>query len=44
MLGYQPLQSKGLVNFFRLVVFNAKCNFTDMDFVVSEIERYGADL
>ncbi|XP_053409041.1 cysteine sulfinic acid decarboxylase-like [Mercenaria mercenaria] len=44
MIGYQPLQSKGFVNFFRLVVGNAKCNFSDMDFVISEIERYGADL
>lgn len=44
MMGYQPLQSKGLVNFFRLVVGNNKCDHKDMDFVIAEIERLGTDL
>lgn len=45
MIGYQPLASKNLVNFFRLV--NTSTPMTtnaDMDFVLDEIERLGKDL
>ncbi|XP_071541227.1 cysteine sulfinic acid decarboxylase-like isoform X2 [Panulirus ornatus] len=45
MIGYQPIASKNLVNFFRMVT---TCTPTpthaDMDFVLDEIERLGADL
>ncbi|CAL1542704.1 unnamed protein product [Lymnaea stagnalis] len=44
MIGYQPLSSKGLVNFFRVVVHNPACDHSDMDFVISEMERLGRDL
>ncbi|KAK7084591.1 hypothetical protein SK128_014819, partial [Halocaridina rubra] len=45
MIGYQPLAYKNLVNFFRMVT---TCYPTpteeDMDFVIDEIERLGAEL
>lgn len=44
MIGYQPLSCKGYVNFFRLTVGNAKCNHSDMDFILDEIDRLGKDL
>ncbi|XP_025081278.1 cysteine sulfinic acid decarboxylase-like isoform X2 [Pomacea canaliculata] len=43
LIGYQPLSSKNLVNFFRIVILNPLCDFCDMDFVVSEIDRLGKD-
>ena len=41
MIGYQPLSPKKLVNFFRIIIHNPLCDFSDMDFVVSEIQRLG---
>ncbi|XP_039272903.2 cysteine sulfinic acid decarboxylase-like [Styela clava] len=42
LIGYQPLGDKP--NFFRMVVMNEKVEHNDMDFVLDEIERLGADL
>jgi len=45
MIGYQPLTSKGLVNFFRLVVTGQPAlTHQNMDFIIEEIERLGQDL
>ena len=45
MIGYQPLTSKGLVNFFRLVVTGQPAlNHQNIDFIIEEIERLGQDL
>lgn len=45
MIGYQPLASKNLVNFFRMVTTCIPTPTTaHMDFVLDEIERLGADL
>ncbi|KAH3705126.1 hypothetical protein DPMN_080191 [Dreissena polymorpha] len=44
MMGFTPLTCKGHVNFFRMILANAKSDRTDMDFVVSEIDRLGKDL
>ncbi|XP_005094033.1 cysteine sulfinic acid decarboxylase [Aplysia californica] len=44
MINYQPLSSKGLVNFFRLIVHNPSNTYKDMDFIISEIDRLGWDL
>ena len=42
LIGYTPLG--GLPNFLRLVLANQKVRKEDMDFIVEEIERLGADL
>nr|WDE40210.1 glutamate decarboxylase-like protein [Schizocardium californicum] len=42
MIGYQPLGDK--VNFFRLVISNPAVITSDLDFLISEIERLGEDL
>lgn len=42
MVGYQPLGDK--VNFFRLAVISKDVDHQEMDFVLEEIERLGADL
>ena len=42
LIGYQPLGKR--VNFFRLVISNLDSTDADMDFVVNEIDRLGADL
>ena len=42
MIGYQPLND--LVNFFRVVVSNLELTDADMDFIMDEIERCGADM
>jgi len=44
MIAYQPLKSKGLVNFFRLVTGNPAATRDDMEFVVDEIDRIGYQL
>ncbi|XP_045210018.2 cysteine sulfinic acid decarboxylase-like isoform X2 [Mercenaria mercenaria] len=44
LIGYQPLTVKGFVNFFRIIINNTKCDYSDMDFVVKEIDRLGRDL
>ncbi|XP_059162402.1 cysteine sulfinic acid decarboxylase-like [Physella acuta] len=44
MISYQPLSSKGFVNFFRMVVHNPLCTYSDMDFVISEVDRLGHHL
>ncbi|XP_033726715.1 cysteine sulfinic acid decarboxylase-like [Pecten maximus] len=44
MTAYQPLSSKGLVNFFRIIIENPLCDKTGMDFIVNEIDRLGRNL
>ncbi|CAG2244947.1 CSAD [Mytilus edulis] len=44
MISYQPLSSKGLVNFFRVIVGNPVCERSDMDFIVDEIIRLAEDV
>ncbi|KAH9498242.1 hypothetical protein Btru_008067 [Bulinus truncatus] len=44
MINYQPLSSKGFVNFFRIVLHNPACNLSDFNYVVNEIKRLGKDL
>lgn len=44
MVGYTPLAPKKLVNFFRIIIHNPLCDFSDMDFVIDEIQRLGNDL
>ncbi|KAK7092614.1 cysteine sulfinic acid decarboxylase-like isoform X2 [Littorina saxatilis] len=41
MIGYQPLTPKKFVNFFRIIIHNPLCDFSDMDLTVSEIKRLG---
>ncbi|XP_076437424.1 cysteine sulfinic acid decarboxylase-like [Babylonia areolata] len=41
MIAYQPLTCKNLVNFFRVIVINSLSDFSDMEFIVDEIERLG---
>ncbi|GFN94774.1 cysteine sulfinic acid decarboxylase-like [Plakobranchus ocellatus] len=44
MIQYQPLSTKGFVNFFRIIILNPLCGPRDMDFVIEEFERLGKDL
>lgn len=45
MIGYTPLTFKKLGNFFRMVVSCVPSpTNVDMDYVVKEIERVGADI
>ncbi|XP_078331869.1 cysteine sulfinic acid decarboxylase-like isoform X1 [Crassostrea virginica] len=44
MIGYNPLTTKGYVNFFRVIVTNPLTNPSDMDFILDEMDRLGADL
>ncbi|XP_064640438.1 cysteine sulfinic acid decarboxylase-like isoform X2 [Lineus longissimus] len=44
MIGYQPLEPCGLVNFIRMVIHNPALTEENMDFVVEEIDRLGRDL
>lgn len=44
MIGYQPLDSLGFVNFFRIIICNPDLTHRDMDFVLAEINRLGKDL
>ncbi|KAK7468144.1 hypothetical protein BaRGS_00036608 [Batillaria attramentaria] len=44
LVGYTPLAPKNFVNFFRIIIHNPLCDFSDMDFVIDEIERLGKDL
>jgi len=42
MIGYQPLGS--LPNFFRSIISNSAVQKQDIDFMLSELDRLGADL
>ncbi|ESO87765.1 hypothetical protein LOTGIDRAFT_127363 [Lottia gigantea] len=44
MIGFVPIKMKGLVNFFRIIVINPACEHSDMDRILSEIDRLGSDL
>ena len=44
LIGYNPLSSHGLVNFFRIILSHADHTYHDMDFVLDEIDRLGRDL
>lgn len=44
MIQYQPLSSKGFVNFFRVIVENPLCGHADMDYIIEKIEEFGRDL
>ena len=45
MSAYQPLGHRHLVNFFRLVVpCQPPATHEDMDFIIEEFEKLGADL
>ena len=45
MVGYQPMESKGYPNFFRMVLTTTPTPKVEhMDFVLDEIERQGKDL
>ena len=44
MIGFNPLTSKGFVNFFRVIVTNPMTTKEDMDFILDEMERLGKDL
>ena len=45
MVGYQPVENKGLVNFFRMIVnVNPTPTREHMDYVIEEINRLGKDL
>jgi hypothetical protein len=40
MIGYQPLDQ--MPNFFRIVFANAATQFSDLDYVIDQIEHYGS--
>ena len=42
MIGYQPLDEKP--NFFRMVISNPATTWSDIEFMMNELERLGADL
>lgn len=42
LVGYQPVGQ--MVNFFRMIVINHQVSHADMDFLIDEIEKHGADL
>lgn len=45
LVGYQPLASKGLVNFFRMInTSHPQPTNAHMDYVLDEIERRGIDI
>jgi hypothetical protein len=44
LIGFNPLSTKGWVNFFRVIVGNPLCEKSDMHFIVEEIQRLGEDL
>lgn len=44
LIGFNPLSTKGWVNFFRVIVGNPLCEKSDMHFIVEEIRRLGEDL
>jgi len=43
-IAYQPLESEGLVNFFRIIVSNCCSSKDDFDFVIDEFDLLGKDL
>ena len=45
MIGYQPIENKGHVNFFRMIVnITPTPKKEDMDYVLEKIESFGKDL
>lgn len=44
MIGYQPIVSRGLVNFWRVVTANPATTNEDLDFLLDEIHNLGKDL
>ncbi|XP_061177418.1 cysteine sulfinic acid decarboxylase-like [Saccostrea echinata] len=44
MIGYNPLTTKGYVNFFRVIITNPMATKEDMDFILDEMDRLGSDL
>lgn len=42
LVGYQPVDQ--IVNFFRMILINPRVTHADMDFLIEEIEKHGADL
>lgn len=45
MIGYTPMAHKGRNNFFRMVVnCQPEPSHANMDFVIEQIEKFGADL
>uniref|UniRef100_K1P7P6 Glutamate decarboxylase-like protein 1 n=1 Tax=Magallana gigas TaxID=29159 RepID=K1P7P6_MAGGI len=41
MIGYNPLTTKGYVNFFRVIITNPMTTPQDMDFILDEMDRIG---
>ena len=44
LIGYQPMRTKNLVNFFRIIIINARTTLDDLDKVIDMIDQYGRDL
>ena len=44
MIGFNPLEFKGYVNFFRIIISNPLTTENDLDFVLDEMERLGKDM
>lgn len=44
MIGYNPLTTKGYVNFFRVIITNPMTTPLDMDFILDEMDRIGHGL
>lgn len=44
LIDFAPLEDLGLPVFFRVIVTSPKLGSDDIDFIMSEIERHGADL
>lgn len=44
MIGYNPLTTKGYVNFFRVIITNPMTTPQDMDFILDEMDRIGHGL
>ncbi|XP_048728845.1 cysteine sulfinic acid decarboxylase-like [Ostrea edulis] len=44
MIGYNPLTSKGYVNFFRVIITNPMTTKEDLDFILDEMDRLGKQL
>lgn len=44
MIGYNPLTTKGYVNFFRVIITNPMTTPQDMDFILDEMDHIGHGL
>ena len=44
MIGYCPLESRGYVNFFRIIVNGVQLDEKDVDYVIETIDVMGKDL